>query len=64
MLLVTGSGPIWKKVVAAAGTGAPELAEAKGKIQNMFSFPIQPISILVPSPSNPNPSLVVNNRLT
>jgi hypothetical protein len=30
MLLVTGSGPIWKKVVAAGGTGGAPAA-ARGK---------------------------------
>jgi hypothetical protein len=35
MLLVTGSGPIWKKVVAAGGTGGPPAAAAKGKYANI-----------------------------
>jgi hypothetical protein len=37
MLLVTGSGPIWKKVVAAAGTGGP-LEAARGKNANIVAL--------------------------
>jgi hypothetical protein len=51
MLLVTGSEPIWKKVVAAAGTGAPPEAEAKGKNQGTMSIPIQPKQTPLPSGS-------------
>ncbi|MFM8654462.1 MAG: hypothetical protein ACKODZ_07015 [Verrucomicrobiota bacterium] len=38
MLLVTGKGPIWKKVVAAGGTGGAPAAAAKGKNANIVAL--------------------------
>jgi hypothetical protein len=62
MLLVTGKGPTWKNVVAAAGTGAPAAAEAKGKIQYIVRLQIEPNSPQLPSPSIPKLALVANKR--